>query len=670
MDAPQESKSPGRLKRFLWLLVPPVYRRASDTTIKHGRDYYVAFFLSQLSVFLYLILTYDRIETSRKLDAFSDSLSYNAIPAQYIHVLLTHFALMIVERAIYLYRALRLKLLLHVLDVAINLGFMFIRIPQSNRKVFFQNPYLVVWFLFKCVGWYFSAKQIRNGFPPITQSRPWLMFSDNYFVYLLYIVYRAIPFMYELKSILDWACTDTTLILYEWLKFEDLVSILHVARVDVRFWREMPRQKVRWPVKILAGFGLFAVLCVVIWTPLFLFSSDTPGRAPNPVLASTFTVSIPTFGDMYVGRTSTAEIKSLSASDLTRIVGDEYRSLVQRFPGVPGRNALELQEIAWGRSSTSTWTFTPMIKKDLIVTLNATVPRPTPSTSPSPSASPSDEPPPSDTLTASPSVHPSPSSSPSIVRRQLEWSIKLSFERSGIVTCHHEIMRPMTSNETRQLLQVLLSEAQCIEDLRRAEESGDTTGFRLCGSVDIHQATPLFLRLLPKVPTAVLLMDETDQFSLTLSYWVASEQVTWWTIATNTSGTSVPCLDDSAGACVYAFSDSVFALFGGWVLEQGILGIYVVFVYTVGRFFRLTFQNVALRIIYEDMPDVSWPWECCQHVYAARQDGDLQLEYALYRELMELFRDPTSVLQLTGRWHTKGIGYRGTDKPIDDKKKD
>src|SRR5579875_2948623 len=37
---------------------------------------------------------------------------------------------------------------------------------------------------------------------------------------------QAIPFVYELRALLDWSCTATTLSLFDWFKLEDINASL------------------------------------------------------------------------------------------------------------------------------------------------------------------------------------------------------------------------------------------------------------------------------------------------------------------------------------------------------------------------------------------------------------------------------------------------------------
>ena len=50
------------------------------------------------------------------------------------------------------------------------------------------------------------------------------MRHTNMFGWLGMLAFNAVPFIYELRALLDWSCTPTTLTLFDWLKLE--VSLL------------------------------------------------------------------------------------------------------------------------------------------------------------------------------------------------------------------------------------------------------------------------------------------------------------------------------------------------------------------------------------------------------------------------------------------------------------
>ena len=52
----------------------------------------------------------------------------------------------------------------------------------------------------------------------------------NNFGTMAFHVFQAIPFLYELRELLDWSCTATSLTLFDWLKLEDIsISLFFVT---------------------------------------------------------------------------------------------------------------------------------------------------------------------------------------------------------------------------------------------------------------------------------------------------------------------------------------------------------------------------------------------------------------------------------------------------------
>jgi hypothetical protein len=74
-------------------------------------------------------------------------------------------------------------------------------------------------YLTKSISLALQALQIRYGIPNKSNLYRQFLTSKvtqvNYFGFRLY---RALPFLYELRCVLDWSCTTTSLTMYDWLK--------------------------------------------------------------------------------------------------------------------------------------------------------------------------------------------------------------------------------------------------------------------------------------------------------------------------------------------------------------------------------------------------------------------------------------------------------------------
>lgn len=176
--------------------------------------------------------------------------------------------------------------------------------------------------------------QIREGYPFSTYGE-FLTRDSGTISYVVFTVYRAIPFVYELRTLLDWICTPTTLIFYEWLVVEDIYTELYNrkcgthpprlsrlaaglcwlvrgtdasewwAYADLQYFEEEGR-KFGAPqtrrTKCCTGVLLFIGLLLVVWLPLLLFSGANPASEPNPVLSAELSLGTtpppPQIGDL------------------------------------------------------------------------------------------------------------------------------------------------------------------------------------------------------------------------------------------------------------------------------------------------------------------------------------------------------------------------------------
>ncbi|KAL0389546.1 UNVERIFIED_CONTAM: Piezo-type mechanosensitive ion channel [Sesamum calycinum] len=110
-------------------------------------------------------------------------------------------------------------------------------------------------YLTKAVSLALQAMQIRHGIPnKSTLYRQFLTSEVSRVNYLGYRLYRALPFLYELRCVLDWSCTTTSLTMYDWLKYPWLVPnavqkqfTMSLSDMEIKFsWvltRDRPKGK-------------------------------------------------------------------------------------------------------------------------------------------------------------------------------------------------------------------------------------------------------------------------------------------------------------------------------------------------------------------------------------------------------------------------------------------
>jgi len=83
------------------------------------------------------------------------------------------------------------------------------------------------------------------------------------------------------------------------------------------------------------------------------------------------------------------------------------------------------------------------------------------------------------------------------------------------------------------------------------------------------------------------------------------------------------------------------------IYEYGMFALYVTFVFSLGRFLRVYVVGMSHRIIYEDWGDVEFVKELLNDIYAARWDNEYELEEEMYGELIQLYRSPEKLQEVT-----------------------
>ena len=153
----------------------------------------------------------------------------------------------------------------------------------NNNKNVTSNVYISIFYLLYILYFFFSGLQIKYGFTDIKKISPHMR-STNLITYFTYLIYQNIPFLYELKNFIDWTFTTTALNLWQWLKLEEVLSLLYLNKCysEYKMWRRVGSIYENYK-KILMG-GLYNLIIIaLIFGPLILFSSLNPINVVNQV---------------------------------------------------------------------------------------------------------------------------------------------------------------------------------------------------------------------------------------------------------------------------------------------------------------------------------------------------------------------------------------------------
>lgn len=265
---------------------------------KREVDLYAYIFGADLIVFFLVAIFYQSLikNDSEFLEVYQLE---DQFPKEFVFVLMILFFLIVLDRIIYLCSFATAKVLFYL--------FNFFLFTYSVTQYAWHEPsdrhagelVLRVIYLTKAVSLALQAIQIRYGIPhQSTLYRQFLTSEVSRVNYLGYRLYRALPFLYELRCVLDWSCTTTSLTMYDWLKLEDINASLYLVKCDAVLNRATHKQgqKQTKMTKFCNGICLFFVLICVIWAPMLMYSSGNPTNIANPINDASAQVDIKTGG--------------------------------------------------------------------------------------------------------------------------------------------------------------------------------------------------------------------------------------------------------------------------------------------------------------------------------------------------------------------------------------
>ncbi|NXX26592.1 PIEZ2 protein, partial [Nicator chloris] len=348
------------IRQFFYNLIHPDYSAVTDV--------YVLMFLADTVDFIIIVFGFWAFGKHSAAADITSSLSEDQVPEAFLVMVLIQFGTMVVDRALYLKKTVMGKVIFQVILVFGIHFWMFFILPGVTERKFSQNTVAQLWYFVKCVYFGLSAYQIRCGYPTRVLGN-FLTKSYNYVNLFLFQGFRLVPFLTELRAVMDWVWTDTTLSLSSWICVEDIYAHIFILKC----WREsekrypQPRgQKKKKVVKYGMGGMIIVLLICIVWFPLLFMSliKSVAGITNKPLDVS-ITITLGGYQPIFTMSAQQNQLKSLDPNEFNDFLRS-YRGNTAALQFLEGYAREDITRADLEGNSNSLWTISPPSRKKMI----------------------------------------------------------------------------------------------------------------------------------------------------------------------------------------------------------------------------------------------------------------------------------------------------------------
>ncbi|XP_025918843.1 piezo-type mechanosensitive ion channel component 2 [Apteryx rowi] len=572
------------IRQFFYDLIHPDYSAVTDV--------YVLMFLADTVDFIIIVFGFWAFGKHSAAADITSSLSEDQVPEAFLVMVLIQFGTMVVDRALYLKKTVMGKVIFQVILVFGIHFWMFFILPGVTERKFSQNTVAQLWYFVKCVYFGLSAYQIRCGYPTRVLGN-FLTKSYNYVNLFLFQGFRLVPFLTELRAVMDWVWTDTTLSLSSWICVEDIYAHIFILKC----WREsekrypQPRgQKKKKVVKYGMGGMIIVLLICIVWFPLLFMSLiKSVAGVTNKPLDVSITITLGGYQPIFTMSAQQSQLKDLNQTGFNAFLRS-YRDNTAALQFLEGYGKEDITLADLEGNSNSLWTISPPSREKMIQGL----------------------------LDFSAEF--------TVV---LSWSIQRNLTLGARAEIASDKLTFILPENTRRDIATMMSGQQLEK-------------------VTLETVYPYYIKApsdsLAK-PIKQLLTDcRWENITVSLVKNVSDEGVReWWVL--NQLGKRYKTSEESLE--LFVFSDKVSPPSLGFLAGYGIMGLYASVVLVIGKFVREFFSGISHSIMFEELPNVDRILKLCTDIFLVRETGELELEEDLYAKLIFLYRSPETMIKWT-----------------------
>ncbi|KAJ4772325.1 piezo-type mechanosensitive ion channel component [Rhynchospora pubera] len=544
---------------------------------KREIDLYAFIFCADLAVFFLVAMFYQSVikNTSEILEYYQLA---DQFPKEFVFILMVLFFLIVVDRIIYLWSFATGRFIFYIFNLVLftySVTKYAWNMESSNRSI--SALVLRAIYLTKSVSLALQALQLHHGIPnKSTLYRQFLTSKVTQVNYLGFRLYRALPFLYELRCVLDWSCTTTSLTMYDWLKLEDIYASLFLVKCDALLNRANHKigQKQSKMTKFCSGICLFLILICVIWAPMLIYSSGNPTNIANPVIDVSLQVDVKAHGGRLMLFQTTA---------CERIHWVELDTDVDLDPNhyLDTYNVEDIQLVCCQPDASTMWLIPPVVRKRYVQTLDL------------------DE----DNLDLI-----------------ITWIFIRARPKGKESVKYESIVDSINGYSLKRVLNGTSDRFTILDGYPRY--------FRVTGSGEVRRLD----YVADSVSGDLVLNNGTTP---------------WWSYYNLNLTDSAGCSGLDGPMAIVVSEETPQGILGETLSKFSIWSLYITFVLAVARFIRLQCSDLRMRIPYENLPSCDRLLDICEGIYAARAEGELEVEEVLYWTLVKIYRSPHMLMEYT-----------------------
>ncbi|VEN64255.1 unnamed protein product, partial [Callosobruchus maculatus] len=200
-----------------------------DPTSRVAADVYSLMFLCDFINFFVILFGYSSFGAQQD-GGVSSYLEDNRVPVLFLFMLILQFMLIIIDRAIYLRKNILAKIIFQFLQIILLHIWLFIVFPIITGSKCNTVLPPQIYYMVKCFYLLLSAYQIRCGYPTRILGN-FLCKGYGYVNMFCFKGFMLVPFLFELRTCMDWMWTETSMTVFDWIKMEDIFAHIYLLKV-------------------------------------------------------------------------------------------------------------------------------------------------------------------------------------------------------------------------------------------------------------------------------------------------------------------------------------------------------------------------------------------------------------------------------------------------------